>query len=120
MVKNRKRLHHVGFNHAWDGLVHAFKFHGNFWIHTFVSVIVVGLGFYFHLVVLKWLFLVLVIIMVYVAELLNTSIEAVVDLVTEEWRENAKIAKDVSSTAVLVAALGAVVVGLLIFLPEFF
>ena len=58
--------------------------------------------------------------MVFVAEMVNTSIEAMVDLITTEWREDAKIAKDVSSGMVLMAVIGSIIVGALIFLPHFF
>lgn len=52
-------------------------------------------------------------------EMVNTSIEAMTDLITREWHKEAKIAKDVSAGMMLLAATGAVCVALLIFLPRF-
>jgi diacylglycerol kinase len=62
--------------------------------------------------------LTLVIVLVLVTELFNTALEAVVNLVTEEWEGYAKIAKDVSAGAVLMTSLGAVIIGCIIFVPR--
>lgn len=51
--------------------------------------------------------------------MINTSIESITDLVTKEWHTDAKIAKDVSSGMVLMAVIGAAIVGLIIFIPKF-
>lgn len=63
------------------------------------------------------IFLVFAIMFGLVVELINTAIESVVDLVTQEWRLSAKIAKDVAAGAMLITAVGTAIIGLLIFLP---
>ena len=75
-------------------------------------------GFLFKVSVTEWALLALTIGMVLSLELVNTAIEAVVDLVTEEYHPLAKVAKDTSAAAVFVCAIAAVVVGLIIFLPK--
>ena len=65
----------------------------------------------------RWAVLVLTISLVFFAEMVNTVVEAIVDLVTPEYHPLAKVAKDVSAGAVLVTAMAAVVVGLLILGP---
>ena len=107
------------FKHALNGLKIFIKTTHNAWIHLFVGVIVVYLGFYFHITTTEWLFLVLVITMVIAAECFNTAIEFDIDLTSPEYHPYAKYTKDVSAGAVLLASIGAVVVGLIIFIPKF-
>ncbi len=66
----------------------------------------------------EWAILILTIGLVISCELINTAIEAVVDLITEEYHPLAKVAKDTSASAVFIFAIVAVVVGLIIFLPK--
>lgn len=120
MARFNKRIHHVGFNHAWEGLRFAFGNHPNFKIHIMISVGVVGLGYLLGISLIEWVLLVFAIVLGLVVEMMNTAIEAVVDLVTEEWRLSAKIAKDVASGAMLLAAIGTTVVGLMVLGPYVF
>ena len=113
----KKHAHKIGFNHAWDGLVHAFKHHPNIRIHLFISLLVILVALILQVTYIELLILILCIILGIVIELVNTAIESVVDLVTEEWRLSAKNAKDVASAAVLITAIGTSIIGLLIFLP---
>lgn len=66
----------------------------------------------------EWLIVVMTIFIGLVIELINTAIESVADLVTTEWRLSAKHAKDTAAAAMLVYAIGAVIIGLIIFLPK--
>jgi len=94
----------------------AVKTQPNFKVHLVAATTVVILGKIFNISPTEWLVLVLTIFLVLTAELINTALEAATDLLVEKkWSEIAKIAKDVASAAVLVAALGAVAVGWLIF-----
>lgn len=61
------------------------------------------------------LILLFVIILIFVVEMVNTALESITDLVTTEWRTEAKIAKDVSAGMVLVAVIGSVIIGIVIF-----
>ena len=74
MNRVKKRIHHIGFNHAWDGIVHAFVYHHNLKIHSVITILVVVLGFYFGISVTDWLFLVLAISFGLFAEMVNTAI----------------------------------------------
>jgi|SRR3989339_1448748 len=114
----RIRRHTVSFKHALSGLWHTFTSQPNFRFHLIAVVSVVLLGIYFGISYFEWLALLFTFNMVLVAEMVNTSIESVVDLITLEIREQAKIAKDVSAGMVLLSSFFAVAVGIFIFLPK--
>jgi diacylglycerol kinase len=107
----------TSFGHAFRGWGHMIKTQQNAWIHTLVASIVTALGLWLQLSTVEWAILVLTIAMVFTAELINTAIEAVVDLASPTYHPLAKVGKDVGAGAVLVAALAAVIVGLLILGP---
>ncbi|HCQ30822.1 TPA: diacylglycerol kinase [Candidatus Collierbacteria bacterium] len=115
---SRLRAHKVSFRHAIDGFVHNIKTQPNFRFHLLATICVVLLGIYFSISIFEWLILVFTINMVLMAEMVNTSIESIVDLITLERREDARIAKDVSAGMVLVSSFMAVMVGTLVFLPK--
>lgn len=87
-------------------------------IHLLITAIVLALGLFLGLSRVDWLFLLLAIALVLVAEMLNTAVEVVVDLVSPDFHPLAGRAKDVAAGAVLLAALHAVVAGVLIFGPH--
>lgn len=106
------------FGFAFEGLKAAITKGRNFRIQIFFGILACILGFIFKLSSGEWLNLVIVIILVLILELVNTSIEALVDLVSPDIQEKAKLAKDVAAATVLVASIGSVIVGVLIFLPK--
>ena len=106
------------FNHATDGLDYAINHERNLKIEIFIGILVCIAGFIFKISLLEWLVIVLVIAMVISLELVNTSIERAVDLVTKEYKDLAKVAKDVAAGAVLIMSMFSVVVGIIIFLPK--
>lgn len=106
------------FGHALNGLAYALRTQRNARIHVVVAVIVALLAFWLRLDVLRSAILALTIGAVFVAELLNTALEALVDILSPDYHDAAKIAKDVSAGAVLVLGLTSVVVGLFILGPE--
>ena len=108
----------ISFNHALDGIEYAVNHERNINIEIFIGIITSILGFVFKISVMEWLALVLVIGMVISLELINTAIERTVDLVTKEYRDLAKAAKDVSAAAVLVMSMFSVIIGIIIFLPK--
>lgn len=83
-----------------------------------MGVAVVILGFVLGLSQAEWLAIALSITVVAVAEIINTAVESTVDLVTSEWHPLARTAKDTAAGAVLVAAVGSVAVGLIVFVPH--
>lgn len=91
----------------------------NAWIHSLASVGVVSLGFWMTVSPAEWTILVLAMTLVWVTEAINTAIEFLADEVTLERREGIGRAKDVGAGAVLLASVGAVVLGLLVFVPHF-
>ena len=117
-MQNPLRIHKISFKHAFDGFIYAVRTQPNFRFHLLATIIIVFLGIYFSIGSTEWLILVFTINTVLVAEMVNTSIEAMVDLITLERRNDAKIAKDVASAMVLVSATLSVVVALIIFLPK--
>jgi diacylglycerol kinase len=108
------------FGFAVSGLRYAFKTQPNFKFHCFATVVVVGAGYYLQLERSDWLWILAAIGLVLVAELLNTAIETLVDLVSPGFHVKAGIVKDTAAAAVLVSALIAAGIGLLIFVPKIF
>lgn len=116
-MKNILRQHHISFKNAFEGLIWAFRSQPNFRIHVSLSVAVIYLGVYLNVTRSEMLVLILTILIGLMGEMINTAIEAVTDLVTSEWRQDAKIAKDVAAGMMLLAAIGAVGIAGFIFIP---
>jgi len=114
------KKHHVSFLHALDGIKYAIKSQPNFLIHLCLALVSIVFAVITHLDTKEWVVLILIIVLGLVIELINTAIESVVDLVTQEWKESAKFAKDTAAAAMLVFAIGAVFVAALLFIPKFF
>jgi len=108
----------LSFKNAFEGLAYALKTQKNAWIHAAISLFVIVLSFLFELSLQEWIPIVIVIGMVWMAELLNTALETMVDIICPETHPLAKIAKDVGAAFVLVAAILSVVVGGMIFIPK--
>ena len=106
------------FRYALAGLAYVAKTQRNFRIHASIGLIVFLAGALLGLSWLELAVLVGVIMAVLLAELLNTIIETAVDLVSPEYHPLAKIAKDVAAGAVLLMACGAVLIGVLVFVPH--
>ena len=106
------------FQYPIKGLRYAYRNEQNLAVDVGMAMIVVLAGFIFKISVIEWAILVLTIGLVIACELINTAIEATVDLVTEEYHPLAKVAKDTSAAAVFIFAIVAVVVGLIIFGPK--
>jgi len=89
----------------------------NSWIHSTATICVIALGLWLGLSFIQWAILVLTMGLVWMAEFVNTALEAVVDLASPDIHPLARVGKDVGAAAVLVAAFTSVVVGLLILGP---
>ena len=103
--------------YAWSGLVVTFRTQRNARIHTIVGFLVLAAAAFLRLEWLQAGVLVLTIGAVLAAETINTTVEAIVDLLSPEWHQRAKVAKDTSAAAVLIMSLTAIVVGMLILGP---
>lgn len=106
------------FKYSFEGLKYAYKFEQSMTIHIVIAIIVAILGIVFKLDKIEWIFCFLFFGLVMATELINTSIEAVVDLVSPTIHPLAKIAKDTASAAVFVFSLAAAITGLFIFIPK--
>lgn len=105
------------FTYAFAGIHFAVVHNQNLRIHITVGLVIVALSIFFHVNPFEMGILGVMILLVIASEMINTAIEEMANLITKEHREEARIAKDVSAGMVLVAALGSVVVGFLIFFP---
>jgi diacylglycerol kinase (ATP) len=106
------------FNHAAEGIVHAVRTQRNLWIHFAVAVAVLVAAVGFGASKIELAVLLIAITFVLVAELVNTAVEAAVDVASTAFDPMAKLAKDIAAGAVLVAALNAIAVGYLVFSGE--
>lgn len=111
----RRRL--ASFVYAFEGWGHVLRSQPNAWIHAAITVVVFALAFWLRLSRIELAILLLTTMIVWIAEFVNTALEAAVDMSMPEYHPLAKTAKDVAAAAVLVGALGAVIVGLLILGP---
>lgn len=114
------RKHHVSFKNAWAGVVWALHTQPNFRVHIVLSSVAVYSGYYFRISELEWIIIVFTIVLGLAGEMINTALESMTDLITTEWKQEAKIAKDVSAGMMLIIAIGALIVAYLIFSPYFF
>jgi diacylglycerol kinase len=117
-MKERIRKHTISFRNAFGGLFYAFKSQPNFQIHFLLSFIALLGGFLLEISYIEMLIIVLMIIVGLITEMLNTAIESITDLITSEWKQEAKIAKDVSAGMMLLTAVGACIIAGIIFLPR--
>ena len=106
------------FKYAIEGLGTSFKTERNMKIHIFIMILVIIAGIILKINKSEWIICIILFAIVIGSELFNTSIETIVDMVMPEKNEKAKIAKDVSAGAVLVVAIGAAIIGLVIFVPR--
>lgn len=108
------------FNHAFRGIGIIFKTQHNAWLHALIAGIVITLGFVYRISEGEWALVILAITSVLAAESFNTAIEIDIDLTSPQYHPYARDTKDVASATVLITALGAAIVGAIIFLPKIF
>lgn len=107
----------ASFGHAFRGWKYVVRNERNAWIHSVATICVAIVAIWLNVSLRDAAVLVLAVGMVWTAEILNTSIEAVVDLASPVHHPLAKVGKDVGAAAVLIAAAAAVLIGLLILGP---
>lgn len=116
-MKNRHLID--SFKCAFRGIIQAFKSERNLKIHILATIIVMILAWYMNINSTEYITLIIIISIVLISELFNTAIEYAVDLVCgNNYNELGKHAKDIAAGATLIAAIGAVIVGCVIFLPK--
>lgn len=115
MIKHRTLIN--SFKYALEGVFFAIKHNQNIRIHIFAAILVTTLSITLKVNHFEIGILAIMILLVISTEMINTSIEEMTDLITNEHRKEAKIAKDVAAGMVLITSLGSVAVGVLILLP---
>jgi len=118
MSKHFKIIKSFGF--ALDGLETAFKQEFNFKIHIIIAFAAIITAYFIGFSILEWAILFFTIFLVFIMETLNTTIEALVDLISPEYNAKAKIVKDVSAAGVFLSAILALIIGVLLFVPKIF
>lgn len=106
------------FKYSFAGLKHAYKNEQSMMIHFIAVILVVSAGLILKLTLIEWLIVFILMGLVLATELINTSLEAVVDLISPNKNYLAKIAKDTASAAVFIFSLVAFISGLIIFIPK--
>ena len=106
------------FGFAFEGIHYAFIHNQNLRIHFIFATVVIAASIIFDVTPYEMGILGVMILLVISAEMINTSIEKMVDLITTEHKKEAKIAKDVAAGMVLLTSIGSVIVGALVFIPH--
>lgn len=119
VVEKSKKLIN-SFKYAIEGIWKSFKTERNMKIHIFVMILVIIAGVILKINKYEWIACILCFAIVISGELFNTAIETVVDMVMPYKNDKAKIAKDIAAGAVLTLAIGAAIVGVIIFVPKIF
>lgn len=107
------------FVYSFEGLWYAFKSEPNFRFELVACIAVILLGIFFEITSVEWIICILCMGAVLAAELFNTAIETLTNLVSPHYHDLAKKTKDLASGAVLIAAICSAVAGLIIFVPYF-
>ena len=117
-MKNNVKKFLLSFKYAFTGVFKTIKTEQNMKVHIFIMFLVIIFGIILKITFLEWIICVILFSLVIAGELFNTAVENVVDIVMPQINEKAKIAKDASAGGVLVLAIGAVIIGLIIFVPK--
>ena len=123
---SRDKLKQKGFKrflasikYSLEGLIYAYRYEQSLWIHGIFTIFAVSLGIIFNIKLSEWAIVFIALGIILGMELINTAIEAVVDLVTLEIHPLAKIAKDCGSAASFIMSLVALVICLFVYGPYF-
>jgi len=103
------------FNYAFEGIIHVLRTQRNLRIHFLVAAVVIVVAVLVNVTKLELIVLLLSIAFVLIAEMINTAVEAAIDIATTSFDPMAKLAKDIAAGAVLIASVNAVAVGYLVF-----
>ncbi len=106
------------FKYSFQGLITAYRDEQSMWIHLLATIFAAVAGFTLKISAIEWIFVIILILLVLGSELINTAIEAIVDLVSPDYHELAKKAKDLGSAAVFIFSMLAIAGGGIIFVPK--
>ncbi|MBT4518800.1 MAG: diacylglycerol kinase family protein [Halieaceae bacterium] len=110
------RIRSIG--HAVDGVIEMLKGQHNSWVHIAITLAVIALAFLFRVTAVQWCVLIIAITLVWVVEALNTAFESLCDVVSPEFHPLVRKSKDIAAGAVLISAIGAITLGLIVFIPH--
>lgn len=116
-MRETLRRHHISFKNAFAGLFWAIGTQPNFRVHLVLSSLALLLAYFLRITRTEMAIILFTIVLGLSSEMINTAIESMTDLITKEWKTEAKIAKDVSAGMMLTVAIGAIGVALFIFGP---
>ncbi|HEY7349285.1 MAG TPA: diacylglycerol kinase family protein [Ktedonobacterales bacterium] len=108
------------FVYAFNGLRYAVRTQRNARVHLVIAILAIGMGLWLGISPVEWGLVFVAITGVFIAEMLNTVVEACVDLATQEYHPLAKVAKDVAAGTVLLNAILSIIIGLFVFGPHLF
>lgn len=106
------------FNYAFEGIIYTLRTQRNMRIHFIIAILVLFFSIFFDLSKMETIAVFITISLVIVTEMINTSIEATIDLITDKYHELAKIAKNVAAGAVLISAVNSIIVGYIVFFDK--
>ncbi len=112
------KKHTISIKHAFEGMVWAFRTQPNYRIHFALSLLSLLGCWYLKVSYEEFLIIIMLIFIGMMVEAINTAIEATTDAVDKEWREDIKLAKDVSAAAMLILSFGALIIAGIIFIPK--
>jgi len=105
------------FGYAFKGLFKVFREEQNLRFQSFFAVLAISLGFVFGITATEWCFIVFSITLVLIMEVVNSAVERVADVLRPRINNYIKEIKDITAAAVMVASIGAVIIGLIVFFP---
>ena len=106
------------FKYALKGIKHLFRYEHNAWIQATAAIFIIALGFILHISKTEWALIIICIGFVFMAEILNTALELMVDHVSPEFNERAGKIKDLAAGGVLICSIVSLSVGLIVILPK--
>jgi len=112
---SKLKKHTISFKNAFNGIIYTFKTQPNFKIHSLAALIAITASIVLNISMAEKIVIVFTISLVLIAEMINTSIESVVNLLTDKFHQQAKIAKDVSAGMVLISAISSLLIAFIIF-----
>ncbi len=123
---NRESVKIYGFGrfikslkYSIDGLIYAYRYEQSLWLHGFSTILAIIMGIIFHIKLSEWAIIFIALGSILALELINSAIEAAVDLTTTKIHPLAKIAKDCGSAASFVMSIVSIVISLFVFGPYF-
>ncbi len=118
LLSHKRATFFKSFYYAWHGILYVLRTQRNMRVHLLAGFLVIIAGIIFSVSWAEWACLLTIMALVYSLEMLNTVVEAVVDMYTREFHPLAKVAKDVAAGAVLLVAIFAVFIAIVIFVPR--